>query len=135
MISIVSSVLVFILIISSFVVFGSPMTVRKQQMDDRRVSDLQSIQWQLINYWQQKGALPTDLALIEDAISGFYLPVDPETGAVYTYEKTGKLSFKLCGDFALSSQTDTMGGRVFESARPVFGPNEGWRHEAGTTAL
>lgn len=133
-ISIVSSALVFIVIASSFFVFGSPMTVRKQQMDDRRVSDLQSIQWQLINYWQQKGTLPSDLALIEDAISGFYLPVDPETGAVYTYEKTGKLSFKICGAFALASTAD-LPGRGIESPKMVSGPNEGWRHGAGVTCF
>ena len=134
MISIVSSALVFIVIASSFFVFGSPMTVRKQQMDARRVSDLQSIQWQLINYWQQKGTLPSDLALIEDAISGFYLPVDPETGAVYTYEKTGKLSFKLCGTFTLPSRTDIR-GRGLESPKMVSGPDNGWRHEAGVTCF
>lgn len=134
MVSIVSSVLVLILIISSFFVFGSPMTVRKQRMDDRRVSDLQSIQWQLINYWQQKGSLPATLADVTDPISGFYVPVDPETGKTYAYEKTNARAFKLCADFSLenSSATTEAGSTVMY---PKDAVNEGWKHGAGTVCF
>jgi hypothetical protein len=134
MASIVSSVLVFVLIVSSFFVFGSPMTVRKQRMDGERVSDLQSIQWQLINYWQQKGSLPTALADITDPISGFYAPVDPETGEAYTYEKTGARVFKLCADFSLENSPTTPEG-VSTAMYPKGEVNEGWRHGAGTVCF
>ena len=131
MISIVSSVIVLALIISSFFVFGSPMTVRKQRMDDQRISDLQSIQWQLINYWQQKGSVPADLALLEDSISGFYIPVDPETKAVYVYEKTNKLSFTLCADFNLASPVNARDAESGLSKPQMLGVDGGWIHDAG----
>jgi len=130
----IASLVVIASLVGGFVIMGSPMKMRDLRFDDQRLSDLQSIQWQLINYWQQKGSLPSDLALIEDAISGFYLPIDPETGAVYTYEKTGKLSFKLCGTFTLPSRTDVR-GRGLESPMMVSGPDEGWRHDAGVTCF
>jgi len=133
-VSIISSILVLVLIISSFFVFGSPMTVRKQRMDDRRISDLQSIQWQLVNYWQQKGSLPVALSDIADPISGFYTPVDPETGNAYTYEKNGTKAFKLCADFSF----DNSSGIGEANSVPVYSKgviNEGWKHGTGTVCF
>jgi len=134
MVSIISSILVLILIVSSFFVFGSPMTVRKQRMDDQRISDLQSIQWQLINYWQQKGSLPVALADITDPISGFYIPVDPETGSAYTYEKNSTKAFKLCADFSFDNSSSVSEANSF----PVYPKgviNEGWKHGIGTVCF
>ncbi|MFA6095806.1 MAG: DUF5671 domain-containing protein [Candidatus Paceibacterota bacterium] len=125
-----SSALVVVAIVSSFFVFGSPMTVRKERMDDRRISDLQSIQWQIVNYWQQKGTLPATIADLEDPISGFYVPTDPDTDEAYVYEKSSARAFKLCADFSLGSSSD-QSQKDMSYTYPAGLRNESWKHEAG----
>ncbi len=125
-----ASVVVLASLVGGFLILGSPMKMRDLRFDDQRLSDLQSIQWQIVNYWQQKGAIPADLSALEDPISSFYTPTDPKTGEAYRYEKTGARSFSLCATFALPSRTDRY-GRGLESPRMGSGPNEGWQHEAG----
>lgn len=100
---IVASGLVLAIIIWSFSVTGSPMNQRKLRLDQRRIDDLQSIQWQVISYWQQKEKLPTVLTDITTPLSGFVIPQDPEfqKGRVYEYAKTGDKSFELCATFDL----------------------------------
>ncbi len=89
-----------------FSVMGSPATARNIRFDSTRQSDLQNIQWQVLNVWQQKGAVPTKLAELNDSLSYFSVPVDPETGAQYVYEKVGPKAFKLCATFARSADSD-----------------------------
>ncbi len=143
-IAIVSSVLVVASIVTAFAVFGSPMMVRKLRADNMRVSHLQSIQWQIINHWQQKGALPETLSAAQDPLSSYLELNDPETGKPYVYEPTGKLSFKLCADFLMESQENdpkygayTVGGMDYAvSARyPGDVTNNTWKHAAGNVCF
>jgi hypothetical protein len=113
-------------IIGAFFMVGSPQQERLRQFDDKRVSDLQSIQWQIVNYWQQKGEIPGNLLMLEDDISGFTIPVDPQTGNMYEYRVNGRASFTLCADFTMAWTSDEP-ARV---AHPV-GVSENWRHDAG----
>ncbi len=110
-------IVVLISIIAGFMVVGSPNKQRALRFDAQRVSDLSNIQYQVVNYWQQKGALPAALSDLNDSISGFSAPVDPDTKAAYTYEALAPISragvpvgpsFQVCADFALESQ-DTSG--------------------------
>lgn len=109
-------VLVLGMIAWSFTVVGSPMNQRKLRIDQRRIDDLQSIQWQVINFWQQKGKLPESLTDLSNPLSGYTLPQDPEfqKGTVYEYsihipanvrmtaEAVAKIkTFDLCATFAL----------------------------------
>ena len=100
-----SMVMVLALIIWSFCVIGSPFKQRQLQLDDRRVQDLQSIQWQIINYWQQKEKLPASINDLKNPLSGYSLPVDPEfeKGKTYEYipDAKNKLKFQLCANFSL----------------------------------
>lgn len=95
---------VLLTIIAGFFIMGSPMQVRLYRFDEQKVSDLQNIQWQVVNYWQQKQVLPNNMAELEDPISGWMVPTDPQ-GQEYRYEKTGDLAFKLCATFNADSQT------------------------------
>ncbi len=113
-----SSLLVIFLIGYSFSITGSPNTQRLLRLDDRRVSDLQNIQYQVINHWQQKEKLPATLAELSNPLTGYSLPVDPEfeKGLTYEYkiiinsenpfadlipgELQKSLSFELCATFA-----------------------------------
>src|SRR3989344_1697362 len=128
---VVATVLVIGSIVSGFSVLGTPSSQRMLRYDSQKVSDLQSIQWQLVNYWQQKGTLPTTLVELQDPISGFIIPVDPQTKASYEYKKTGTLSFDLCAEF--NKQAQIVNGSVARIAypEPMGKLNESWQHEAG----
>src|SRR3989338_2798934 len=96
-----------IAIVFGFFIMGTPSEIRMYRFDDQKVNDLTNIQYQIVNYWQQKEKLPAPLADLNDPISGFVVPVDQQTDAQYVYEVTGKLSFKLCAEFNAESQTDS----------------------------
>ncbi len=146
--SIFSIVFFVFIIVFSFSVIGSPKTQRNLRIDERRVSDLQSIQWQVISYWQQKEKLPENLKDLSSPLSGFYLPVDPEfqKDRVYEYNKKGDLSFELCAEFSLPMPQgwQEMGGRevlpmydkdMAVSSPAVSGMNDSWDHEVGRTCF
>ncbi len=92
------------IIVYGFFAVGSPFKQRLNRFDQQKVSDLQNIQWQIVNYWQQKNKLPNTLNDLTDSISGFKAPVDPQTQEAYTYQKTGNLSFNLCANFNVDSK-------------------------------
>lgn len=125
-------------IVAGFFVMGSPKTERMRQFDDRRVNDLQSIQSQVVFFWQQKGTLAASLDELKDPLGGWTAPRDPETGAAYEYKKTSTLSFEMCAAFNLASDAETPGKYPPMMARPVpaepyyGGPLFGnWEHAAG----
>lgn len=133
-----SLIVVLALIIGSFAVLGSPRTQRMKKYDSQRVSDLQNIQWQVLNFWQQKGKLPSTLVETNDPFSGSIPPVDPETGEAYVYEKTGTLTFKICAEFALQNDELQAGYQPKEFSRvsPVgIGEGDNWKHDAGLSCF
>lgn len=120
-------------VIGGFFVAGSPQSARLQQFDAMRQQNLQEIQSQIVYYWQQKGALPSNLDLLRNDISGFVAPKDPESGAPYEYRVTGELSFALCANFALPSMNDGRSKSVPYPAYPYDGGvAQNWEHHAGT---
>jgi hypothetical protein len=126
--------LVVLTVLSGFVIVGSPAQARAQRLDQQRISDLQNIQWQVVNYWQQKQKLPGSIQDIEDPISGYANPRDPLTGELYTYKQGGGMSFTLCATFATTG--DANWGQ--SPAMPVraYGSIEGsWAHGAGETCF
>lgn len=104
---------VVVSIAAGFFFVGSPAYQRDLRLDDQRVGDLQGIQATVVRYWQQKGELPSALSDLNDSLSSFMVPVDPETGASYAYQKTGELSFELCAVFAAESLETDRHARVF----------------------
>lgn len=119
-------------IVSGFFIIGTPSEMRLMRFDSQKVADLQNVQWQIISYWQQKEVLPENITDIEDPLSGWMLPKDPQGAEyAYTYKKTGPLSFELCATF--NNETMTQGEASI--ARPTYpypGPDgENWQHGAG----
>ncbi len=111
-------------IITGFFLIGSPMTERVRRFDERRVNDLQTIQWEVINYWQKKNRLPVTLDELRDDVRGFSVPADPATGAAYGYAletpSDGPI-FSLCADFSMENRG---------AGDPVY-RQDNWDHPAG----
>ncbi len=119
-------ILVLVTVVAGFFIIGTPQQIRKMKQDSVRVQDLQNIQWQVVNYWQQKQVVPQNLDALNDPISNPSIPVDPKTGDAYTYKAVNKTSFALCATFELS------GGQSGAISRPVAaGISDNWQHDAG----
>lgn len=131
-----TGVLVLVTIISGFFIIGTPQQMRAQKQDAIRLQDLQNIQWQVVNYWQQKESLPAALSDLNDPISNNLIPVDPQTKEAYTYKRNSPLDFQLCATFANAgdSMQSQYGGPI---AKPVEPRSTGtdiqdnWQHAAG----
>lgn len=126
---------VAVAVIGGFISAGSPFKQRLLRFDGQRLADLQTLQSQIVNYWTQKNRLPAALDDLRDSISGFIPPVDPETGAPYTFRTTGNLSFELCARFNLSSKDNTLYKERYAYPVPV-GPYgeptlDNWDHGVG----
>jgi len=150
---IVGVIFVIVSIWCSFSIMGSPAKQRMLRLDDRRISDLQNIQYQVINYWQQKEKLPENLKVLLNPLTGFSLPVPPEfeKGEKYEYSVKGPLKFELCASFSLPmlkgwvESSGYYGGEIMprldKSTRnisppiPVGGFNESWDHQTGRTCF
>ncbi len=131
-------VVVLIAIVTGFFIVGTPQDARMHRFDREKINDLSSIQWQVVNFYQQKERLPEDLEELEDPLTGFVLPTDPQTENRYEYEKTDTLTFTLCATFNRESR-----GYTEEVLRPValesslrYGfDDQNWAHGVGETCF
>ncbi|MDO8564405.1 MAG: DUF5671 domain-containing protein [bacterium] len=128
-------ILVLASIVYGFAVMGSPSAIRKLRFDERRVSDLQSIQWQIVNYWQQKVRFPKSLSDLNDPISGYIVPNDPRTKAPYEFRLGEGYAFELCANFELASSANQQGPSYPYPVMNGKDSNDTWQHEAGRTCF
>ncbi len=134
MVAIAVALLTVVTIAAGFFIIGTPTSVRQLRNDEQKVSDLQGIQYQITNYYQQKETLPASLGDLNDSLSGYSVPVDPETGAAYTYRVDAPLSFSLCATFHKETP-DTAGRGSYSSREMIYlgGIDDNWTHQAGET--
>lgn len=124
-----TGLLVALTIAAGFLIIGTPQTQRALRLDQQRVSDLQSLQSMIINFYQQKERLPQSLTELDDPISYYNVPVDPDTKTSYSYTVKGTLSFELCADFATMGSGDPYGRSV--SMPSAYGTQDKWEHGVG----
>ncbi len=130
------AVLAVVSIFAGFVIVGTPSSARLGRFDDQKIQDLQNIQYQVVNYYQQKQKLPSTLADLADPVSNNMIPSDSQNGQTYEYHSTGNLSFQLCALFNKGARTgNTNINRAYPSS-PVpasYGlkGTENWQHAAG----
>lgn len=127
--------MVAVVVIAGFFIAGTPGEERLRRFDNQRTGDLQTIQWQIVNYWQQKGELPTELALLEDDISGFIVPTDPETKDAYIYTVKEEHTFELCATFTRPSVPETREVIPLRPEPMTVKGLDNWNHEAGYTCF
>lgn len=138
-------ILVVAAIAFGFSVFGSPATQRAMRFDEERVGDLQTIQWQIVEYWQAKQTVPEELSSLNDPTRGVQVPVDPKTGEAYKYEKFSATGFKICATFELESVKEGFAATQYvekpipapgiESVVRPFVEQDYWTHGAGETCF
>lgn len=124
--------IVAVAIIAGFFIVGSPLDARLRAFDERKVQDLQNIQWQIVNFYQNKARLPQTLAELTDSISGFVAPKDPQTGMNYTYTTQGTLTFSLCATFNKASEGIHP---IIYSTYPAGSISENWEHGEGNVCF
>ncbi len=118
-------VVVLVSVVGGFFVIGSPMDERLHRIDEQRVQDLSNIQYQVTYHYQAKQALPATLEALQDPLTGYQVPVDPDTGAPYRYRALSGTSFELCATFAKESRAER------GVSRPAVPFGESWEHGIG----
>lgn len=119
-------------IIAGFFIVGTPSDQRNKKLDDQRIQNLSEIQSQIISYWQQKEKLPENLSVLQNDISGFMSPTDPETKMNYEYNIKSELTFELCGNFKTELKLDNSGARIdYNYNSPIFLASQNWDHNKG----
>ena len=111
-----SSLFVGAALVTGIILAGSPKEARTGRNDQTRIQDLQNIQWQVINFWQQKERLPETLNELVDPAAPQQLPVDPVTQERYELAITGERSFQLCAVFETEQSED----EFREIRQPVY---------------
>lgn len=133
--------IVSVVIVAGFFVAGSPKDARLKKFDGIRIQHLQTIQSELISFWQAKEKLPERLDELNDSLRGFAVPTDPVGGLPYEYERKSEKQFSLCATFAGLSEGVEAGYPKY-APRPVLLGEYGasyplldggfnWEHDAG----
>lgn len=123
---IVSLAVILASIVWGFSVLGSPRTQKLYKYDTAKVSDLQSIDQQIISYWQMKGILPSSLSDLVSSGNYFTAPMDQQTKKSYEYNKKADKNYSLCAEFNKASN-DT--SKMYATPYP-YGSGT-WTHPAG----
>jgi hypothetical protein len=108
-----SIALAVVMVIGGLVAAGMPSAVRAEQIDARRLEDLRAIHDGVMRLsfgdgWRdpavpliQVRALPESLDVVAREAAGVRPRIqDPLNGTRYTYDVTGKTTFRLCAGFA-----------------------------------
>lgn len=138
-VAVVVGIVSAVIILGLFVV-GSPSYARLRKFDGIRAAHLQTIQAEIINFWQAKERMPERLDELNDSVRGFAVPVDPMSGTGYEYERKDDRQFALCAIFAGPSEGVEAGYPTYapRPLYPEYGPSHplvdggfNWEHEAG----
>ncbi len=125
---------IIITIAAGFFTVGSPLKARLYRFDSQRISDLETIQNQIVySYWLPKSKLPVLLSDLKNDITQFVPPVDPDTKMPYEYRVTGPLAFELCATFTLPSGA-TIQERMTKPLPLAYQQEtnfNSWNHETG----
>lgn len=122
-------VLVSSSIILGFYVMGSPSMQRDLRLDEERRQNLDSIQMQVVSYWQGNTKLPESIDALNNPLQGFTVPQDPLTGTPYEYKKKDDHSFEVCATFA-EPLARSQGGEYYPTMTGLTNASN-WQHDAG----
>ncbi|MDP3740907.1 MAG: hypothetical protein Q8R08_01105 [bacterium] len=132
-------------IIAGFFMVGSPGQERLRRFDETKIRDLQTIQSEIIYFWQNKQRLPQNLDELHDSIRGFAPPTDPQSNEPYAYMVIDQLNFELCASFNLPSDGLVPSDQLFSRNPPPasdikpnpvsYDQTQNWVHQEGLTCF
>lgn len=111
--SIFALLIVFITIVYSIYIFGTPSKVRDLNTDNLKITDMSSISYRVSNYYQDNKNLPENLNMLGADYK------NKETGLEYEYHTGTSSKYSLCDTF----KTDTDYGNDYELSK--------WSHKKG----
>jgi len=128
---VVTGVVALIFIIIGFVMIDNPKEVRERNIDNRQLSDLQSMQGRVAEFIYEEGRVPETL----DEAYGTYgrTPEAPEGRRAYIYE-SGENIFKLCANFTYDrdgNYNDYYSGSSYYGERFQIVGSDNWNYQAG----
>lgn len=103
----IASAIVLGSVVGGFLTIGSPKKQRDIQFDQTRISNLQSIKYEIESYAFKNKSIPTSLKDL-DASNSYLTIKDPETKEMYEYNilGDGKYSYELCAKFKTVSDAE-----------------------------
>lgn len=119
--------LVIIIAFSGFTIVDSPFASRDKKIDQQTVSDLQSVDGQILNYYRENAVLPTALDDVKQNSS--YYP-NKKLNESITYQKIDKTDYKLCADFKRSASEYKT-----EQSRAYYESDDQWQYRKGNTCF
>lgn len=116
--AIIVSIIVLIVLVFGFVIFGSPALARKIKFDNQRTSDLLNIQNAVTDYYRaNNNVLPKNLDILSQGTSYYLSGVkDPETAVKYEYQIVSQNQYKLCANFSLDSSVQDRNNYVYPAS-------------------
>jgi len=121
--------IVTVAVAASFFVIGTPNNERSRRFDETRVNDLSSVQNEILNFWIKKERLPQTLSELEDDLSDFIVPNDPQIKTPYEYSVLSEYQFELCANFVTESISQDY------YAPTPYGSEVRWNHGIGHTCF
>ena len=122
----VLAVIFLVVVVSGFMLSGSPQERQKLVRDGQRITDLQSIYYQAQQYYDREGKLAANLT---ELVAGYVPqePLDPQSKEPYRYVVGDGLNYQLCANF----ETDDK--QLNQSKSPMYAIPIGevnWSHPA-----
>ncbi len=82
----VATIIVFASLFWSISIVGTPAEMRAKRLDSTRLSNISSLQQQVLSIFQNTDKLPVTLDELNDVFQGYAVPVDPVTKESYGYK-------------------------------------------------
>ncbi|EKD86745.1 MAG: hypothetical protein ACD_37C00160G0004 [uncultured bacterium] len=92
---------VLILLVTGFIETGGPLSTRAIALDQKRMSHISNISYQIQSFYEDNGILPKSLFEVKTLSSTYK---DPETNKQYEYRVTSPTSYNLCAKFSTDSK-------------------------------
>ena len=106
---------------------GSPRKARYEEIDSRRVRELQQLSQAVESYFRERRGLPVSLDSLATLPSVYVESIqDPVTHRPYEYRPVSAVSYELCATFDQPDTAGTSTGVYAPDRPPRF-----WRHAAG----
>lgn len=124
-----ATVVAFGSVVYGFTLIDTPTDVREERLDERQISDLTTIQWEIDSYFaQNNNTLPDSLE--ELSRQSTMLPSAPEERTPYEYRRTAE-GFALCATFGAPSKNDPYNYYYGDDSTGTFRNMWNWEHSEG----